>query len=96
MAEESTPKVTYWAISVLNSKTAWMAVLTIITGLLALPEVVAIVPLRFLPIITMIVGVANFCLRLVTERPVAFIAPGTSKPVEVEKIAPPPPPTLAD
>jgi len=83
------PTVTYWAISVAHSRTVWVAVGTVLVGLLALPEVVAIIPLRFLPIITAVIGAVNFALRLATVRPVAFIAPGSTQAVEVARIDPP-------
>jgi hypothetical protein len=87
---------TYFAVSVLNSRTMWMAVATVLVGLLALPEVVAIIPLRYLPALTALIGAINFVLRMVTVRPVAFIAPGTSAPVEVPKVGPPDPPLVTD
>jgi len=95
MAEE--PRVVrYWAVSVLNSRTAWVAVGTVLVGLLAVPEVVAVIPLRFVPIITALIGAVNFVLRLNTVRPVSFIAPGTSAPIEVARVGPPDPPVITD
>ena len=82
---------TYWAVSILQSRTVWMAIATVLVGVLALPEVVAVIPLRFMPIITAVIGVANFGLRLVTVRPVTLSLPGTLTPVEVPKLDPPAP-----
>ena len=87
---------TYFAVSVLNSRTVWVAVGTVLVGVLALPDVVAIIPLRFLPVVTAIIGAVNFVLRLSTVRPVAFIAPGATLPIAVAKVGPPDPPTLGD
>jgi len=85
------PTVQYWAVSVLQSRTIWVAAGTVLVGVLALPEVVAVIPLRFLPMITALIGAINFGLRLVTVRPVAFSAPGTLTPVTVAKLDPPAP-----
>lgn len=95
MTEKNTI-VTYWAVSVLTSRTVQFAALTVIVGILALPEVVDIIPLRWMPFITAIVGIGNFLLRLITVRPVAFIAPGSSIPVEVSRVGPPAPPIITD
>ena len=91
--------VTYWAISVLNSKTVQANVvffLTAVIPLLALPEVLAAIPPRYLLAFTALVAMANGWLRLQTERPVAFIPLGTTTPVEVKKIGPPPPTPTTD
>jgi hypothetical protein len=85
------PVVTYWAVSAFNSRTLWVAVGTVLVGVLALPDVVAIIPLRYLPVVTAIIGAVNFGLRLATVRPVAFAAPGTLTPVKVPKLDPPAP-----
>jgi hypothetical protein len=90
------PTVRYWAVSVLNSRTAWVAVGTVLVGVLALPDVVAIIPLRFLPVVTALIGAVNFALRLGTVRPVAFIAAGATQPVDVPKVGPPDPPIVTD
>jgi hypothetical protein len=93
---DNPPVVTYWAVSVLQSRTAWMAVGTVVVGVLALPDVVAVIPLRFLPFVFAIIGAVNFVLRLNTVRPVAFIPPGETKPIEVIKVGPPAPPVVTD
>jgi uncharacterized membrane-anchored protein len=85
------PTVTYFAVSVLSSRTLWVAVGTVLVGILALPDVVAVIPLRYLPIVTAIIGAINFGLRLVTVRPVVFAAPGTLTPVQLPKLDPPAP-----
>jgi hypothetical protein len=90
-----TPTVTYFAVSVLSSRTLWVAVGTVLVGILALPDVVAVIPLRYLPMVTALIGAVNFALRLATVRPVAFAAPGTLTPVKVPKLEPPAP-TVTD
>ena len=90
------PTVTYWAVSILTSRTAQFAGLTVLLGILSLPEVLALIPLRFMPLLLAIVGVVNLILRKLTVRPVAFIAPGETHPVEVPKIDPPAPPGVTD
>jgi len=96
MGHEPRPTVRYWAVSVANSRTAWVAVGTVVVGVLALPDVVAVIPLRYLPAVTAVIGAVNFVLRLATVRPVAFIAPGATVPVDVPKVGPPDPPVVGD
>ena len=88
--------VTYYAISILSSRTAQFAALTVLAGILSLPEVLAIIPLRYMPLLLAFVGIVNFGLRYLTVRPAAFIAPGTTSPVAVAKMDPPPPPAVTD
>jgi len=92
----SNPTVTYWAISILTSRTSQFAALTIIAGILSLPEVLALIPLRYMPMVLAIVGVVNLGLRKLTVRPVAFIAPGATKAIVVDKLSPPAPPIITD
>ena len=93
MADPDVPPVTvtYWAISILSSRTAQFAFLTFLLGVLSLPEVVSLIPLRYLPVAMAVIGVINLALRYATVRPAMFIAPGTSAPVAVAKIDPPKP-----
>jgi hypothetical protein len=83
------PTVTYFARSILTSRTAQFATLTVIVGVLSLPEVLALVPLGALPTVMAVVGVINFLLRVITVRPVAWSLPGTVTAVTVEKLIPP-------
>lgn len=80
---------TYMAGSVASSRTILFSVLTIIGGILAIPELAAIIPLRYAPYMLTVSGVVAVILRLITVRPVAFVAPGNVVPVEVPKIDPP-------
>jgi hypothetical protein len=61
--------------------------ITFITGLLALPEVVAVIPLKYMPAILAISAALNLLLRIAFGvRPVSFIAPTQVKPVEIPKL----------
>jgi len=93
---ESPPTVEYWAVSILTSRTAPFAGLTLLLGILSLPEVLALIPLRAMPLLLAAVGIVNLILRTLTVRPVAFIAPGETKAVAVAKIAPPDVPAVTD
>jgi hypothetical protein len=88
--------VEYFGISILSSRTFWAAVCTLVIGLVAEPEVVALIPLAWLPRIIIVVGLLNMVLRKLTVRPASFAAPGTATPVEVVRIGPPPPPVVSD
>jgi len=87
---------TYWAVSLFSSRTFWAAVLTAAIGLSAEPEILALIPLGWLPRILIGVGLANMVLRKLTVRPVAIIAPGKTTPIEVKSISPPDPPLVSD
>ena len=86
------PTVTYWAISLFNSRTfrinAGLLFVTLVP-LLVDPELVSMIPPRYLVLYAALVKVANIALRLVTVRPVALIPPGDTVPIEVPKIDPP-------
>lgn len=90
------PVVHYFAISILSSRTFWFGAATFLAGLLALPEVAALIPLRYLPALLSVVGFVVMYLRTATTRPVAFIAPGATKAVKVQKLNPPAPPLVSD
>ena len=61
--------------------------ITFVTGLLALPEVVAVIPLRYMPAILAISAALNLLLRIAFGlRPVAMIPPTAVKPVEIPKL----------
>jgi hypothetical protein len=92
MSEPTPPTVTYYAISILNSRTFRVnAVLLLVTlvPLLVDPEFVALVPARYVVLYAALVKIANIVLRFVTVRPVALIPPGDTVPIEVPKIDPP-------
>ena len=83
------PTVTYYAVSIFSSRTFWANTAALIVGVLSATDVVPIIPARFLPMSTALVAALNIWLRTITVRPVALIAPGDTKPVEVAKIEPP-------
>lgn len=88
--------VTYWAVSILSSRTAQFATLTFLIGVLSLPEVLALVPLRYMPLLLAASGIIHLGLRKLTVRPVAFIAPGEVQRTVVPKVGPPEPPVSTD
>lgn len=93
MSEEKPEKtVRYWATSTLLSKTVWVNIPAFIVGVLALPEVVAIIPVKYAAYTLTLSAIITLYLRqFKTVRPIAFIAPGETKPVDVPKVGPPPP-----
>lgn len=80
------PQVTYWAISILSSRTFWVNTAAFVLAALSLSDVTAVIPSRFLPLEGAAVALLNLYLRTTTVRPVAFIAPGTTLPIQVPKI----------
>jgi hypothetical protein len=96
MTDPAAPTVTYWAVSILNSRTFWVNAATGTVALLSATDVVTVIPARWLPLAGALVAALNIVLRLGTVRPVALIAPGETKPIQVAKIAPPDPPVVTD
>ena len=90
------PVVTYWAISVFSSRTFWWNAANGILAVLSLTEVTTLIPPRWLSLQVAVVAAVNLYLRTVTVRPAVFIAPGTTAPVDVPRIDPPPPPLVTD
>ncbi len=91
----STPQtVTYWAVSVLSSRTMWVNAAALLVAVLSLTDVVVLVTPRFLPTYTALMAVLNLALRMGTVRPVALIPVGETKAVAVAKITPPEKPPL--
>lgn len=88
--------VTYFAISIFSSKTFWVNAAAFLIAISSLTEVVTIIPLAYMPMYSAAVAMLNLYLRTVTIRPVALIAPGATKPVDVPRIGPPPPALLTD
>lgn len=84
MAEETQ---TAYAKSMFSDPTNIAAAVQVAVGVLALPEVIAVIPLRWMPVILAISGALSFVLRTWTAlRPVANIAPKQVKPIEVKKL----------
>jgi len=75
------------------AKSAWLDpqfIATFLTGLLALltdPDLLALIPLRYMPKIVVVTTIVLIILRRVKgTNPVRFIPPGEVKPVEVPKL----------
>jgi len=86
------PTVTYYAISILNSRTFRINAALIVVALvplLAEPDLVALIPARYLVLYGIAIKVVNIVLRYVTVRPVAIIPPGDTVPMAVPKLDPP-------
>lgn len=80
---------TYYAKSLWSDPQNLASIASMAVGVLALPEVTAIIPVRFMPAILAVSAVLSLVLRITTGvRPVANIAPGEVKPVEVDKLKP--------
>jgi len=90
------PVVYARAVSILSSRTFYVNALALLVAIIVLPEVGGLVPERFVPIYSALLAISNIILRIVTVRPVAMIAPGDVKVVEIPKIDPPAPAKLGD
>jgi hypothetical protein len=78
---------TYYAKSMWTDPTNLASIAACLVGVLALPEVVAVIPLKAMPIILALSGALNFILRTYTAlRPVANIKPTEMKPIEVKQL----------
>ena len=94
--EPAPAHVTYWAISVFNSKTFWVNLAAGLVAILSATEIVTVIPLKYLPMSTAAVAALNIYLRTQTVRPVALIPINTTTPVLVPKIDPPAPKGVTD
>jgi hypothetical protein len=84
--------VTYFALSAAKSKTYRTntgIILGVFATMLTLPDVVAIIPPRYLLFSVAVTASINLWLRTLTVRPIAFIPPGDVKAVQVPKIEAP-------
>lgn len=78
---------TYVAKSMWSDPTNLASIASIIVGVLALPEVTAVIPLKAMPIILAVSGALNFILRTWNAvRPVANIRPTETTPVQVKSL----------
>lgn len=96
MADTTAETRTYYAVSILSSRTFWVGVGTTVLGLLSDPEIRALaaplVPLEHLPRVLTALGIVIVVLRKLTVRPVVLVSlPGTLTPVLVPKLDPPAP-----
>jgi hypothetical protein len=78
---------TYVAKSLWSDPTNIASFVSIAVGILALPEVTAVIPLEAMPFILAISGAVNFALRTWNAvRPVANILPTQTTAVQVKKL----------
>jgi hypothetical protein len=78
---------TAYSKSMFTDPTNLASMASVLVGILALPEVTAIIPLRYMPPILALSGAVNFALRTWNAvHPVAAIAPGAVKPIEIPKL----------
>lgn len=78
---------TYYAKSAFSDPQNIASAISTLVGILALPEVAAIIPLTWMPTILAISGALSLILRtFFGVRPVAAIPPGDVKPVEVKRL----------
>lgn len=83
---------TYVAKSMWTDPTNIASVISCAVGVLALPEVVAIIPLKAMPYILAISGALSFALRTWNAvRPVANILPTRTAEVQVKSLPVTPP-----
>jgi len=74
----------------------WWNAANFFVAALSLTEVATIIPPRYLPLQLAAVAMVNMWLRTATTRPVAFVAPGQTKVIQLPKIDPPAPPLVTD
>lgn len=85
---------TYVAKSMWSDPTNLASIASIVVGILALPEVTAVIPLKAMPVILAISGAVNFALRTWNAvRPVANIRPTQTTEVQVKSLPITPPPS---
>jgi hypothetical protein len=78
---------TYVAKSLWSDPTNVASMLSIGVGILALPEIVAVIPLKAMPYILAVSGAISFALRTWNAvRPVANVAPMQTTAVEVKTL----------
>lgn len=81
------PSVTYYAQSILLSKTFWINVGITILAIAQAQDVINILPPGALKYVPSLVAVINILLRRTSVRPVQFLLkPGETSPVVVKKL----------
>jgi hypothetical protein len=88
--------VTYYGISILQSRTFWINLGAFVFAVLSAEDVITLLPHSVTPFVPAVLAVINIWLRTVTVRPVIFAAPGTTLPIEVPRLGPPAPPLVTD
>jgi hypothetical protein len=82
----SVPTQTYYAKSVLLSKTIWINAAVAILALLEVREIIDVLPAGWLRYVPAVVAVLNILMRPLAVRPVAMIKPGETQAVVVESL----------
>lgn len=86
----ATTTKTYYAKSIWTSTSflfnAIAAIVAIIAAVLDAKEVIDILPQNWIPYLTAAVSIGNIVIRVFTFRPVAFVAPGNTKPIKVKAL----------
>jgi hypothetical protein len=77
---------TYFAKSIFNSRTLWVNLAMFLVAILETNEVIQIIPEWAMNYFVAFATVVNVALRIFSVRPVAFVAPGETKPVEVKSL----------
>jgi len=77
---------TYFAKSILASKTFWFNFAALVLALAEAKEFIDVLPAGALKYVPAVVSVVNILLRLGSVRPVAMIAPSETKPIPVKSI----------
>lgn len=103
MTETPPRTVTYYGVSLFTSRTFIVNLLAFAVAIgpellayLSSSEVKVLIPARYMPLYGAAVAGLNIFLRTRTVRPVAFIKPGDTQPVQVVRIGPPPPEKITD
>lgn len=83
----------YYAKSVVNDGQTWFNIVTFLSTIIAMPELMSFVPQEHRPLVVRAVlafiAAGNVYLRIFhIKRPVAFIKSGDAKPVEVKTLIP--------
>ena len=82
---------TYVAQSIFVSKTFWATAAALLIAILEQQNVINVIPPAVMPYVSAVLAVANVALRFSSVRPVAMVAPGSVKAVEVPMLPEPRP-----
>ena len=76
--------VSYWAISIFSSRTAWLNAAAFLVTVSEMTEVTSVIPPRYMPMFGMLVALANLYLRTKTVRPAGFVCSGADVTLKLE------------
>lgn len=77
---------TYFAQSIFVSRTFWVNVAIFIVAILRETEISSLIPAVLQEHLLAVAAVINIALRVFTVRPVAFVSPGDTTPVQVPSL----------